>query len=270
METIVERPAALDVHKAQVTACVRVPVEGGGREQHVAEFATTVRGPAGACATGWRRIGCSRSRWRRPGCTGSRSGRSSRTSSTVCSSTRGMSSRSRAARPTSRTRPGCASCWRPGCCGASFVPPKPIRALRNLTRYRKTQIEERAAGGQPAAQGARGHRDQARLRRHATSSARPGGRCSTRSVDGTTDPEVLAELARGQAAREDPGAQGGARGPLRPASTRLDRRDPRPPRLPRRADRRGSPTRSRSSSPLSQQRLSCSARSRACNGAPPR
>ena len=45
METIVERPAALDVHKAQVTACVRVPgAEGRGREQHVAEFATTVRG----------------------------------------------------------------------------------------------------------------------------------------------------------------------------------------------------------------------------------
>ena len=44
METIVERPAALDVHKAQVTACVRVPDERGRREQHVAEFATTVRG----------------------------------------------------------------------------------------------------------------------------------------------------------------------------------------------------------------------------------
>jgi len=27
---------------------------------------------------------------------------------------------------------------------ASFVPPKPIRALRNLTRYRKAQIQERA------------------------------------------------------------------------------------------------------------------------------
>ena len=30
METIVERPAALDVHKAQVTACVRVPAADGG------------------------------------------------------------------------------------------------------------------------------------------------------------------------------------------------------------------------------------------------
>ena len=27
---------------------------------------------------------------------------------------------------------------------ASFVPPKPIRQLRNLTRYRKTQIQERS------------------------------------------------------------------------------------------------------------------------------
>lgn len=44
METIVERPAGLDVHKAQVTACVRRPAKAGGREQHVAEFQTTVAG----------------------------------------------------------------------------------------------------------------------------------------------------------------------------------------------------------------------------------
>src|SRR5262245_32854347 len=44
METIVERPAPLDVHKPRVTACARVPDGRGRREQHVAEFATTVRG----------------------------------------------------------------------------------------------------------------------------------------------------------------------------------------------------------------------------------
>ena len=44
METIVERPAALDVHKASVMACVRVPGEDGHREEHVAEFASTVHG----------------------------------------------------------------------------------------------------------------------------------------------------------------------------------------------------------------------------------
>ena len=38
METIVERPAALDVHKASVIACVRVPAAGGGRDEHVEEF----------------------------------------------------------------------------------------------------------------------------------------------------------------------------------------------------------------------------------------
>jgi transposase len=47
VELIVERPAALDVHKAQVTACVRVPDEHSHREEHVAEFATTVRGLLG-------------------------------------------------------------------------------------------------------------------------------------------------------------------------------------------------------------------------------
>jgi hypothetical protein len=44
VETIFERVAGLDVHKAQVTACVRVPKPSRGREQHLAEFSTTVRG----------------------------------------------------------------------------------------------------------------------------------------------------------------------------------------------------------------------------------
>jgi hypothetical protein len=43
METVAERPAALDVHKQHVIACVRVPA-AGGREQHIAEFKTTVAG----------------------------------------------------------------------------------------------------------------------------------------------------------------------------------------------------------------------------------
>src|SRR3954453_10069027 len=47
MEVSVERPAALDVHKAQVTACVRIADEHGNREERVAEFATTVRGLLG-------------------------------------------------------------------------------------------------------------------------------------------------------------------------------------------------------------------------------
>jgi transposase len=44
MDTIYERVGALDVHKAQVTACVRVPDAAGRREPHLAEFSTTVAG----------------------------------------------------------------------------------------------------------------------------------------------------------------------------------------------------------------------------------
>jgi transposase len=43
MDQMVQRPAALDVHKEQVTACVRVPGEGGERREEVREFKTTVR-----------------------------------------------------------------------------------------------------------------------------------------------------------------------------------------------------------------------------------
>ena len=43
MERIVERPGALDVHKASVTACVRI-WEGRTLTEQIAEFQTTVAG----------------------------------------------------------------------------------------------------------------------------------------------------------------------------------------------------------------------------------
>jgi len=44
VDVIVERPAALDVHKEQVTACVRFPAPDGSRAQEVHQFNTTVGG----------------------------------------------------------------------------------------------------------------------------------------------------------------------------------------------------------------------------------
>ena len=44
MDVIVPRPAALDVHKEQVTACVRFPAHDGTRAEEVREFKTTVAG----------------------------------------------------------------------------------------------------------------------------------------------------------------------------------------------------------------------------------
>jgi len=79
----------------------------------------------------------------------------------------------------------------------SFVPPKPIRALRNLTRYRKAQIGER-------------QREANRLHKIledtgikldcvATDILGVSGRAMLDAlVAGTTDPELLSELARGR------------------------------------------------------------------------
>jgi len=45
MDLVVERPGALDVHKASVTAAVRLPAKGRRRrEEHVAQLKTTVQG----------------------------------------------------------------------------------------------------------------------------------------------------------------------------------------------------------------------------------
>jgi transposase len=79
---------------------------------------------------------------------------------------------------------------------ASFVPPKPIRTLRNLTRYRKAQIQDRS---REAARLHRCSRTRASSWRRSrpTSWASPAATCSAPLVSGTTDPVALADLARG-------------------------------------------------------------------------
>ncbi len=86
---------------------------------------------------------------------------------------------------------------------ASFVPPKPIRTLRNLTRYRKTQIQDR-------------QRETARLHKVledtgikldcvASDILGASGRAMLDAlVSGTTNPEVLAELAKGKLRKKIP------------------------------------------------------------------
>jgi len=79
----------------------------------------------------------------------------------------------------------------------SFVPPKEIRELRDLTRYRKTQIEERSREVQcleKVLQDAG-----IKLSSVATRVLGVSGRAMLDAlVEGTTDPEVLAELVRGR------------------------------------------------------------------------
>jgi transposase len=80
---------------------------------------------------------------------------------------------------------------------ANFVPPKPIRELRQLTRYRKTQIAER----QREANRLHKALEDTNIKLDCVASDLLGvsGRAMLDAlVAGTTDPHVLAELAKGR------------------------------------------------------------------------
>ncbi len=196
METVVERPAALDVHKEQVTACVRVPGDGRARVQHVAEFSTTVTGLLTLSdwfsafgvtqvvmeATGvyWKPI------W------------AVLEDSFDCMLVNARHVKQVPGRKTDvKDAEWLCQLAEAGLLRASFVPPKPIRALRNLTRYRKTQIQERAREAN------RLHKalEDTGIKLDCVASdilGKSGREMLDALVSGTTDPEVLAELAKGR------------------------------------------------------------------------
>ncbi len=196
MQTIVKRAAGLDVHKAQVMACVRVPKRGGGRVQEVAEFSTTVRGllalrdwlkahgvnQVAMEATGvyWKPV------W------------AILEEEFDCLLVNARHVKQVPGRKTDVSD----AVWlcqllEAGLLQRSFVPPKPIRALRNLTRYRKAQIAERQREAN------RLHKllEDTGIKLDCVASDVLGasGRAMLEAlVAGTTDPHVLAELAKGR------------------------------------------------------------------------
>src|SRR5215210_3679251 len=202
MDVIVERQSALDVHEAQVTACVRVPGADGKRVQHVEQFKTTVRGllvlrdwlKAHAVthvvmeATGdyWKPV------WH-----------------VLEDDFELMLVNARHVKqvPGRKTDVSDAA-WlcqlaEAGLLKANFVPPKPIRQLRNLTRYRKTQIQERAREVN------RLHKalEDAGIKLDTVAAdilGKSGRDMLDALVAGETDPNVLADLARRQMRKKIP------------------------------------------------------------------
>jgi transposase len=80
---------------------------------------------------------------------------------------------------------------------ASFVPPKPIRALRQLTRYRKAQISER----QRETNGLHKALEDTGIKLDCVATdilGRSGRAMLDALIAGTTDPEILADLAKGR------------------------------------------------------------------------
>lgn len=202
MDVVVERVAALDVHKQSVTACVRVPDEQGRRAERLAQFSTTVQGLLGLRdwlaahrvtqvameATGvyWKPV------W-----------------AILEDDFELLLVNARHVKQVPGRKTDLAdAAWlcrlaEAGLLRASLVPPKPIRDLRDLTRYRKAQIRDRQREAN------RLHKVMQdtgiKLDSVASDLLGKSGRAMLDAlVAGTTDPAVLAELARGQLRKKLP------------------------------------------------------------------
>jgi transposase len=202
MKALFECCAGLDVHKESVTACVRVPGEGHDRRQETRSFATTTQGLL--TLLDWLRS------W----------------GVTLV----GMESTGVYWRPVYYLLEDHMECWllnaqhlrnvpgrktdvkdaewicqlvEHGLVRPSFVPPREIRELRDLVRYRKAQIEER---GREVQRLDKVLQDAGiKLSSVATRVLGVSGRLMLEAlVKGTRDPDVLAELARGKLRRKLP------------------------------------------------------------------
>jgi transposase len=196
MELVVERVAGLDVHKASVTACVRVPGTVVQREEHVETFATTV--PALLALADWldaHRV------------------------AQVAMEATGVywkpvwailedrfdcvlvNARHVKQVPDRKTDVSDAQ-WicrlaEAGLLRPSLVPAQPIRVLRTMTRYRKAQIRDRQR------EAGRLHKlmEDTGIKLDCVASdllGKSGRAMLDALIAGTTDPAVLAELAHGK------------------------------------------------------------------------
>jgi transposase len=196
MERVVERCAGLDVHRDTVTACVRVPGVDGGRVHELREFGTTT--VELLALRDWLMA------WG---------------VSVVAMESTGVYWK-----PVFYLVEDDIECWllnakhlknvpgrktdvadaawiaqlvEHGLVRASFVPPRPIRELRNLTRYRKALIQERTRESQrldKILQDAG-----VKLSSVASRTLGASGTAMLEAlVAGTRDPEILADLARGK------------------------------------------------------------------------
>jgi transposase len=210
MDAVIERCAGLDIHKDTVVACVRVPEPDGGRQQLVQTFSTTTTELL--ALRDWLAAH----------------------SVTVV----GMESTGVYWKPVYYVLEDDFQCWllnarhlrnvpgrktdvadaawicqlvEHGLVRPSFVPPKPIRELRNLTRYRKAQIEERTRESQrldKVLQDAG-----IKLSSVASDVLGVSGRAMLRALaQGSHDPAALAELARGVLRKKLPALREALRG----------------------------------------------------------
>jgi transposase len=214
MEQLIERGCGLDVHRDTVAACVRVPGVKGAREQHVRTFGATAadlltlrdwleaHGVTHVAmeSTGvyWKPVFYVLEE------------------AFTCLLVNAAHIKQVPGRKTDVL--DCiwiAQLLEHGLLRGSFVPPAPIRELRDLTRHRKVLIQER----QRAANRLHKLLQDAgiKLASVATDILGVSGRAMLEALaQGTTDPEVLADLARGKLRKKLPALREALAGRFRP------------------------------------------------------
>src|SRR5262249_2844622 len=196
MEQVFERVCGLDVHKATIAACVRVPDAKGKRVQYVQTFGTTTADLL-ALAEWLEAHGVTHVAMESTGVYW-KPGYYVLEERFTCLLGSAAHVKLVPGRKTDVQDCGwLAQLLEHGLLRGSFVPAAPIRELRDLTRYRKSLIQERAREAN------RVHKllEDAgiKLATVATDVLGTSGRAMLEAlVHGTRDPGVFAELARGR------------------------------------------------------------------------
>ncbi len=202
METIIRRCAGLDVHKASVVACVRVVDDNGELQSRTESFGTTTSDllrlndwltsfaitVVGMESTGvyWKPVYALLE------------------TEFECWLLNAQHLRNVPGRKTDVADAAwIAQLVAHGLVRSSFVPPKEIRELRELTRYRKTVIQERSREAQRLHKTLEGAG--IKLSSVASDILGVSGRAMLQAlIDGTHDPDILAELACGRLRKKLP------------------------------------------------------------------
>ena len=214
MERLLERVAGLDVHKQTVTACVRVPGDAGARRQVVQTFGTTAR--ALLTLRDWLRAHeVSHVAMESTGVYWKPVYYVLEEAFTCLLVNAAHVSKVPGRKTDVRDCEWLAQLLEHGLLRGSFVPSVEIRDLRDLTRYRTVLVQDRT-------------REANRLHKVLTDAGiqlasvasnvlGKSGRAMLKAlVEGTTDAEVLAELAQGKLRRKLPALREALVGRFRP------------------------------------------------------
>ena len=213
METTVARGAGIDVHQGTMVVTVRVPAEGGGRQVTTHTFGTmtndllAIRDWLQACGVTQVAMESTGIYWRPLYYL-------LEEQFTVLLVNMQHLKHVPGRKSDVRDSEWLAQLLEWGLLRSSLVPPQPIRDLRDLTRYRKRQIEDRA---QEVNRLVRLLEDAGlKLASVATDVMGVSGRAMMAALlQGQTDPAALAELARGRLRRKLPALREALQGGFR-------------------------------------------------------